>query len=125
MKVSEFNEKVKNKYLKMENIRIAFNSIFSQNGMICEHLFKDSIRLSPEGVGVLAGNLKRGLLIRVNGSDSYSRPPYQRTPNTRSNNLYRIKTCKTTDKIGIHTGICHHKMFVTTIMDITLKVKTN
>lgn len=66
MKVSEFNEKVKNKYLKMENIRIAFNSIFSQNGMICEHLFKDSIRLSPEGVGVLAGNLKRGLLIRVN-----------------------------------------------------------
>jgi hypothetical protein len=88
-KVSEFNDKVKNKYIKMENIRIAFNSNFSQNGMICEHLFKDSIRLSPEGVGVLAGNLKRGLLIRVNGSGSYSRPPYQRTPNTRSNNLYR------------------------------------
>jgi len=88
-KVSEFNEKVKNKYLKMENIRIAFNSNFSQNGMICEHLFKDPIRLAPEGVGVLVGNLKRGLLIRVNGSGSYSRPPYQRTPNTRSNNLYR------------------------------------
>ena len=88
-KVSEFNEKLKNKYLKIENIRIAFNSIFSQNGMICEHLFKDHIRLSPEGVGVLAGNLKRGLLNRVNGSGSYSRPPYQRTLNTRSNNFYR------------------------------------
>ena len=57
--------------------------------MICEHLFNDSIRLSPEGVGVLAGNLKRGLLNRVNDSGSYSRPSYQRTTNTRSNNLYR------------------------------------
>jgi len=61
-KVSEFNDKVYTRFCNMENVRISTNVNFSERGRLCTHLYKDAIRLSSEGVSVLAANIKRTLL---------------------------------------------------------------
>ena len=52
------------------------NSNFTQNGRLRKHLYNDVIRLSRDGVCVLAANLKR-IFIGNNKQHTYS---YQSTP---------------------------------------------
>ena len=60
-KVAEFNEKIKSRFSKVNNIRISFNSNFINDGRVCVNLYKDAVRLSPQGTSVLASNLKKCL----------------------------------------------------------------
>jgi hypothetical protein len=60
-KVAEFNEKIKSRFSKVNNIRISFNSNFINDGKVCVNLHKDAVRLSPQGNSVLASNLKKCL----------------------------------------------------------------
>jgi hypothetical protein len=59
--VTEFNEKIKSRFSKVNNIRISFNSNFINDGRICVNLHKDAVRLSPQRTSVLASNLKKCL----------------------------------------------------------------
>lgn len=107
-KVAEFNEKIKSRFSKVNNIRISFNSNFVNDGKVCVNLHRDAVHLSPQGTSVLASNLEKclfkvGNLVRQsynyqNGHrkpyhenrDNYPRPKYhQRTPNRNDPHNYR------------------------------------
>ena len=107
-KVAEFNEKIKSRFSKVNNIRISFNSNFINDGRVCVNLYKDAIRLSPQITSVLASYLKKclfkvGNLVRQpynyqsghrrpyhENRDNDPRPIYhQRTPNR--NDLYNYR----------------------------------
>jgi hypothetical protein len=97
----------------VNNIRISFNSNFINDGRVCVNLYKDAVRLSPQGTSVLASNLKKclfkvGNLVRQpynyqsghrrpyhEDRDKYPRPIYhQRTPNMNDlhNPIYHQRT---------------------------------
>jgi hypothetical protein len=107
-KVAEFNEKIKSRFSKVNNIRISFNSNFINDGRVCVNLYKDAVRLSPQVTSVLASYLKKclfkvGNLVRQpynyqsghrrpyhENRDNDPRPIYhQRTPNR--NDLYNYR----------------------------------
>ena len=71
----------------MENVRISTNVNFSERGILCAHLYKDAIRLSSEGISVLAANIKRTLLDKgPSPSVRYSRQTHLQKPNFRNLN---------------------------------------
>jgi hypothetical protein len=70
-KVYEFNKRVFDKVRDVEKVKISMNSNFTQNGRLRKHLYNDVIRLSRDGVCVLAANLKR-ILIGNNKQHTYS-----------------------------------------------------
>lgn len=72
------------------------------------------------------GNLKRGLLNRVNGSGSYSRPPYQRTPKYSIKQFIReSKHAKRQTKYVSIPESAITKCSSQPLWIYTLKVKTN
>jgi hypothetical protein len=71
----------------MENVRISTNVNFLERGILCAHLYKDAIRLSSEGVSVLAADIKRTLLGKGPSSFvRYSRKIHLQKPNFRNLN---------------------------------------
>jgi len=87
-KVFEFNKRVFDKFSDVEKVKISMNSNFTQNGRLRKHLYHDAIRLSRDGVSVLAANLKR-ILIGNNNQYTYSdqlTPSYSGYMNTRRQN---------------------------------------
>jgi hypothetical protein len=61
---------------------ISTNVNFSERGRLYAHLYKDAIRLSSEGVSVLAANIKRTLLGKgLSPSVRYSRQTHLQKPN--------------------------------------------
>ena len=84
-KVYEFNKRVFDKFRDVEKVKISMNSNFTQNGRLRKHLYNDTIRISRDGVSVLAANLKRKF-IGYNKQYTYSdqsTPSYAGYTNTR------------------------------------------
>ena len=84
-KVYEFNKRVFDKFRDVEKVKISMNSNFTQNGRLRKHLYNDTIRISRDGVSVLAANLKRKF-IGNNRQYTYSdqsTPSYAGYTNTR------------------------------------------
>ena len=87
-KVFEFNKRVFDKFSDVEKVKISMNSNFTQNEWLRKHLYRDAIRLSRDGISVLAANLKR-ILIGNNNQYTYfdqSTPSYSGYLNTRRQN---------------------------------------
>ena len=87
-KIQEFNGKVVDKFRGASKVQISFNSNFIRNGRLFADLFRDSIRLSPDGVSVLASNLKRALLGDVRTSNNNMQPRKLNMEYGRSGQFY-------------------------------------
>ena len=76
-KIEEFNGKVVDKFKGISKVKISFNSNFMRNERLLSHLFSDPIRLSQDGVSVLASNIKKTLIgdVRSKYISTQSRKP--------------------------------------------------
>jgi hypothetical protein len=81
-KVYEFNKRLFDKFRDVEKAKMSMISKFTQNERLRKYLYNDAIRISRDGVSVLAANLKRML----KGNNKMANKPLDRQTQTFRNN---------------------------------------